>query len=62
MAYGILVWVAMIFTQAQEPPAKQAAPQAGGATKAATNEEAGDRLKEARRCCATAATPKPRKN
>ena len=49
MAYGIVVWIAAVLTQIQEPASKPAAAPSAGAAKAATNEETSDRLKEARR-------------
>ena len=49
MAYGILVWIAAVLTQVQDPAAKKAAAPPAGAAKSATGEETSDRLKEARR-------------
>jgi cellulose synthase operon protein C len=49
MAYGILVWIATVLTQVQEPAANKADAQPAGAGKPAAGEETPDRLKEARR-------------
>ena len=49
MAYGMLVWIAAVVAQVQEPAAKQAVGQSVEASKPPGGEKTSDRVKEAQR-------------